>query len=253
MTLNFCESGEVLQPPEEFVDIVLDGVVRASAPLASKMVSDIDSKSAAATVLEEKREDELAPWFAEYRSELLRGLGWTDHEYFDHPVAVLLVASTSEPDIVNKLMGLLSLDALPPLFREGLLDPNMLKHYVLLHDNTQDPAAAEQAEATLRSIRETLGAAQCSLIRINSQAAPGAGPAQRPPDDIWTPCRPHAAKMDLSPDEKDRVRGVLLSRADIDGVRLFVKDFTLKALVPHLDKRVRLLNQQVGSPLTPNP
>jgi len=36
-------------------------------------------------------ENDLAPWFPTYRHELARGLRWTDHEYFDHPVAVLLV------------------------------------------------------------------------------------------------------------------------------------------------------------------
>ena len=87
-----------------------------------------------------------------------------------------------------------------------------------------------------------LGAAQCSLIRINSETpAPGAAP----PPDIWTQHRPHAAKMDAAAGEHARVRGALLSRDDVDGVRLFVKDFTLKALLPHLDKRVRLLDQQV--------
>jgi hypothetical protein len=110
MTLQFCESGEVAQPPEEFIDIVLDGVVRASATNARSMVSTIDSKETAAAVMEMKDEKDLAPWFAEYRTELLRGLRWTDHEYFDHPVAVLLIASASEGDVVNKLMSLLSLD-----------------------------------------------------------------------------------------------------------------------------------------------
>jgi hypothetical protein len=243
MNLHFCESGEVAQPPEEFVDIVLDGVVRSSAANAHKMASPVDSKEAAARLLEERDVDELAPWFGQYRQELARGLRWTDLEYFDHPVAVLLIGSASEPDLVNKLMALMALDALPPPFREGFMDPNMLKHYVLLHDNTLDAAVAEEAEVTLRGIREVFGAGQCSLIRINSQPPPA--PDARPPEDIWTPFRPHAAKMDMPAADSARVRGALLSPADIDGVRLFVRDFTLKALVPHLDKRVRLLNQQV--------
>ena len=51
--------------------------------------------------------------------------------------------------------------------------------------------------------------------------------------------------MDLSPAERTRVRGALLSRADVDGVRQFVRDLAHKALLPHMDKRVRLLNAQV--------
>jgi hypothetical protein len=242
--LNFCESGEVEQPPEEFVDIVLDGVVRASASNAHNMVSQIGDKATAAAIIEVKSEADLAPWFVEYYQELLRGLRCSDHEYFDHPIAVLLVASTTEPDIVQTFMSMISMGNLPPLYREGYIDPNMLKHYVLLHDNSSnDASAVEQAEATLRSIRETLGVGNCSLIRINSLPPPQ--PGAPPPEDIWTMHRPHAAKMDLSSAEKERVRGAHLSRADIDGVRAFVKDFALKALLPHMDKRVRLLNLQV--------
>ena len=101
MNLRFCESGEVAQPPEEFVDIVLDGVVRASAADARSRVSDVDGKEAAARLVQERDVDQLAPWFREYRQELTRGLRWTDLEYFDHPVAVVLVVSSCETDMVD--------------------------------------------------------------------------------------------------------------------------------------------------------
>ena len=52
MNLHFCESGEVAQPPEEFVDIVLDGVVRASAADARSKVSEVDGKEAAARLVQ---------------------------------------------------------------------------------------------------------------------------------------------------------------------------------------------------------
>ena len=101
MNLRFCESGEVAQPPEEFVDIVLDGVVRASAAEARSRVSEVDGKEAAARLVQERDVDQLAPWFREYRQELTRGLRWTDLEYFDHPVAVVLVVSSCETDMVD--------------------------------------------------------------------------------------------------------------------------------------------------------
>ena len=72
-------------------------------------------------------------------------------------------------------------------------------------------------------VREVLGAAQCSLIRINSETpAPGAPP----PQDMWTEHRPHAAKMAAGAGEHARVRGALLSRDDVEGVRLECREKT---------------------------
>ena len=174
MNIRFVESGEVEQAPEEFVDVLLDSVIASSASTAQGLIPKIQSKESAALVTQDKTERDLAPWFVDYREELQRGLRCSDHEYFDHPIAAILIVSSQEVDVVSregltlllstcasctdiltvrqisKLMALMSIDALPALFREGLMDPNMLKHYVLLHDNQEDGGAREQAEETLR-------------------------------------------------------------------------------------------------------
>jgi len=227
------------------------------------------------------------------------------------------------------------------------MDPNMLKHYVLLHDNTAGAEAAARAEETLKQVipqatpapcvraqlraqpadglsaqeagaaqmRETLGVACCSLIRVNS-APPGA----KPGIDIWSAYRPQAVTPAPAPlhararrepqgrpaarskladrhtlrgalvqtgDEPSIMRGALMSPEDRQGIERFVADFTAQArssrlskaltlpyscaccrqscgtvasrfshlyrypwvqgLVPHMDKRIRSLNQQVSS------
>jgi hypothetical protein len=48
--------------------------------------------------------------------------------------AGILVASSKDEEPINKLTDLFKMDQ-TPLLNEGAVDPKMLKHYVLLHDN----------------------------------------------------------------------------------------------------------------------
>jgi hypothetical protein len=48
--------------------------------------------------------------------------------------AGILVASSKDEEPINKLTDLFKMDQ-APLLSEGAMDPKMLKHYVLLHDN----------------------------------------------------------------------------------------------------------------------
>lgn len=94
----------------------------------------------------------------------------------------------------------------------------------------------------VRGIREAFGGSACSLLRINTQV-----PEKRtaPPVDMWTSSRPQAIRVMAPPAPEGRVLGALLSDEDIKAMQGLVNDLTLKALLPHIDKRVRSLNQQV--------
>lgn len=46
-----------------------------------------------------------------------------------------MVASSKDEEPINKFTDLFNMDQMPPLLNEGVMDPKMLKHYVLLHDN----------------------------------------------------------------------------------------------------------------------
>lgn len=52
----------------------------------------------------------------------------------------LLAVSSKDDDPINKFVDLFNSDQLPPLFNDGAMDPNILKHFVLVHDN-QDGTA----------------------------------------------------------------------------------------------------------------
>ena len=56
------------------------------------------------------------PWFSLYRRQLHRGLEFTEHEMFGHPVAFLIVSSTLEADPISSMKQLTSSAYLPAAF-----------------------------------------------------------------------------------------------------------------------------------------
>lgn len=79
------------------------------------------------------------PWFNFYRWEYLRALGVSDFEYFEHPVSILFAVSSDNPDNVNEEIRSLWDDKnLPAPFKSGQLDPNIPKHYLVVHDCQSD-------------------------------------------------------------------------------------------------------------------
>jgi hypothetical protein len=66
-------------------------------------------------------------------------LAFSEHEALDHPVACLLVVSSKDESPLSQFVDLFNGNQLPGLLNEGVMDPKILKHYVLLHD-VQDGA-----------------------------------------------------------------------------------------------------------------
>lgn len=49
--------------------------------------------------------------------------------------AGLLVVSSKDEQPINRFVDLFNTDQLPSLLNDGAMDPKILKHYLLLHDN----------------------------------------------------------------------------------------------------------------------
>ncbi|TYI32626.1 hypothetical protein ES332_A04G077200v1 [Gossypium tomentosum] len=92
-----------------------------------------------------RHESEILPtWFQFFNKELVRTLSFSDHEAFDHPVACLLVVSSCDEEPINRFLDLFNTIKLPSLLNDGAMDPKILKHYLLVHDN-QDGASEKLA------------------------------------------------------------------------------------------------------------
>ncbi|KAM3357419.1 trafficking protein particle complex subunit 8 [Capsicum galapagoense] len=184
------------------------------------------------TVLNSSQNEFLPLWFQYFNKELVRTVSFSEHEAFDHPVTCLLAVSSRDEDPINKFVDLFNTNQLPSLLNDGAMDPQILKHFVLVHDDEEIPL--ERATKTLAEMRSTFGANCCHLLCINS-SKDGSGEHEN----LWA-----AYKTDISDGQPLRS---FLSSDDVDELKKFIQDLSSKHIIPHMEQKIRLLNQQVSA------
>lgn len=55
-------------------------------------------------------------------------------------LAGLLAVSSKDEQPINRFVDLFNTNKLPSLLNDGAMDPKILKHYLLVHDNQDGPA-----------------------------------------------------------------------------------------------------------------
>ncbi|KAK2502004.1 hypothetical protein MC885_000630 [Smutsia gigantea] len=312
--LKIAVSNIVTQPPQPgAIRKLLNEVVSGSQPaegLVANVITagDYDLNISATT-----------PWFESYRETFLQSMPASDHEFLNHYLACMLVASSSEAEPVEQFSKLSQEQhriqhnsdySYPKWFI-----PNTLKYYVLLHDVS---AGDEQrAESIYEEMKQKYGTQGCYLLKINSRTSNRASDEQIP--DPWSqylqknsiqnqesyedgPCtvtsnknsdnsllsldgldnevkvdglpnnfRAHhplqldpSSDLSNSTDGPDHVKsasslyetkkantgiihGACLTLTDHDRIRQFIQEFTFRGLLPHIEKTIRQLNDQLIS------
>lgn len=184
------------------------------------------------SVLNSSQNEFLPSWFQYFNKELVRTVSFSEHEAFDHPVTCLLAVSSRDEDPINKFVDLFNINQLPSLLNDGSMDPKMLKHFVLVHDGEEVPL--ERATKTLAEMRSTFGANCCRLLCINSSKD-----GSEEHENLWA-----AYKTDISPGQQ---LCCFLSADDLDELKKFVHDLSSKHIIPHMEQKIRVLNQQVSA------
>ncbi|KAJ9554786.1 hypothetical protein OSB04_009400 [Centaurea solstitialis] len=182
----------------------------------------------------------LPTWFQFFNKELICSVSFSDHEAFDHPVACLLVVSSNDENPINKFVELFNTNQLPPLFNDGAMDPKIPKYFILVHDN-QD-GSSERATKLLTEMRNTFGSNDCRLLCINSSQD---GLVDHQPNP-WAPYVSAFLMMRFVASGGQHV-GRLLNNDDMDEFRDFVRDLSSKDIIPNMEQKIRILNQQVSA------
>ncbi|KAF7000779.1 hypothetical protein CFC21_016597 [Triticum aestivum] len=181
-----------------------------------------------------KPEAELCPlWIKRFNRELVRTLSFSDHETFDHPVACLLVVSSKDKEPISKFADLFNTNQLPPLLNEGIMDPQILKHYLVLHEQQDGPQ--EIAVNILAEMRTTLGVNDCKLLSINSSTQADGSDA----DNSWSTYKAHGLHNNEGT--------CFLNMDDLNEIKDFMQDFASNHIIPYMEQKIRVLNQQVAT------
>ncbi|XP_037661646.1 trafficking protein particle complex subunit 8 isoform X2 [Choloepus didactylus] len=308
--LKIAVSNIITQPPQSgAIRKLLSDVVSASQPAEGLVanvitVGDYDLNISATT-----------PWFESYRETFLQSMPASDHEFLNHYLACMLVASSSEAEPVEQFSKLSQEQhriqhnneySYPKWFI-----PNTLKYYVLLHDVS---AGDEQrADSVYEEMKQKYGTQGCYLLKINSRTSNRASDEQIP--DPWSQYlqknsiqnqesyedgpytitsnknsdsnllsldgldnevkdglpnnfRAHSLQLDQSSDPSNSfdgpdhvkssshetkktntgiIHGACLTLTDHDRIRQFIQEFTFRGLLPHIEKTIRQLNDQLIS------
>ncbi|KAK6944126.1 LOW QUALITY PROTEIN: TRAPP III complex, Trs85, partial [Dillenia turbinata] len=183
-------------------------------------------------VLNSPQSEILPSWFQFFNDELVRTFSFSDHEAFDHPVACLLVVSSEEEEPINKFVDLFNTNRLPSLINDGAMDPKILKHYLLVHDN-QDHTTEKTAKI-LTEMRGTFGSNDCSLLCINSSE----DGSEEHKDILWA---------STGNDSDSDHLGSFLNIDDINEIRGLMQDLSIKHIIPYMEQKIRILNHQVSA------
>ncbi|DBA74127.1 hypothetical protein WJX77_012500 [Trebouxia sp. C0004] len=245
LKLRFYNCQNMFAPKEEDANAYLDKVLTEAATTVAA-----DSAPDVPTDLTKGQLNLQAPWFEAYRREFLRTMTFADHETFDYPVACLLVMHAHAADPLQAYGDLFRSAPLPPLMRQGIMEPNILKHYLLLHDDAAGlPGGFPKSEERLRQMQASLGSTNCHLLRINTGKAESNSNIGY--EGLW---RAHirgtlpgggAGEPQGRPRVPPQGYGAGLSTNDMEGVARFLEEFAVRVLLPHLEVRVRSLNHQV--------
>ncbi|CAO1623963.1 unnamed protein product [Sympodiomycopsis kandeliae] len=237
--------------PEEVVDVI-NSMVAAGARTVDYAVASIDisGKEGLQRVTQSNLE-EVTPWFADARNSILQSKAVNRHETFGHPVAVLLTVSTRSADPLNAFSSLFSATQTQncDVFQNSpFVDPNILRYYVLLHDESQG-ADIEESKTLLESVKKIYGL-NCCILPIN--CASGASTSAEI-GNIWKNVlapspQLHSRRIDDTQAESpDLTFAAALNDEDVKRLKGFVRELVAQGLVPWMERCVSQWNEFIAA------
>ncbi|ORZ15022.1 ER-golgi trafficking TRAPP I complex 85 kDa subunit-domain-containing protein [Absidia repens] len=92
--------------------------------------------------------------------------GMTEHETFDHPVAMLIAISSANPDPMGAIMQLYNPNVPSFTVDKPYVDTNILRYYVLIHDPQQ--TTLEQSQEIFDKMKKSFGL-HCHMLTLDSR------------------------------------------------------------------------------------
>ncbi|KMU85889.1 hypothetical protein CIHG_03418 [Coccidioides immitis H538.4] len=218
---------EVLEKHLESADQPLDSWVRGSDP---------SSKSSPPP----------SPLYKVFLRRLLSSVSQTPHETFTHAVACVIAISSHTPAPLESLRQLYSQtsqgDKKPPPW----VHPEYLRYYVLVHDEDNDDIA--QSTALFDQMKRHFGL-HCHLLRLRSnQCVLTDDDSTIFPTPEWLSPVEDLISMGKQESLIDvEAEPSYLFESDVTAIKSFVRELVAQSVIPHMENRVALWNDQVAS------
>lgn len=104
------------------------------------------------------------PWILDFLSTLLDCCRFGESDLLDHPLAILLIVSSNDPDPIHRFDELTQKVLSRKCFAQKTFSQSIPFFYLLVHSND----SMVNADEIFYSMKSSFNASQCELIHINS-------------------------------------------------------------------------------------
>ncbi|KAJ8941445.1 hypothetical protein NQ318_016077 [Aromia moschata] len=164
------------------------------------------------------------PWFEAWRETFLRVQYPSDHEFTKHFLSCVLVVSSSDNNpaetFIELSQSLNQVQSTTPGKLPKWFSSNVLKYYVILHDNVEGNSTI--ANKAFESIKISYGATNCFLLRMNSRPIRSVNTEHLP--DPWSQFIASQIELKDSKDVQDITSNIMKTSLEIGQEAEEVKD-----------------------------
>lgn len=201
------------------------------------------------TYMDDSADDEdarlggMSPYYKIFLSRLLSTKQVSPHETFVHPVACVIAISSSEPTPIERLRHLYQQTSQGNRALPSYANPEYLRYYVLVHDEDRDDFT--KSSALFDQMKRHFGL-HCHLLRIRSQVClPSDDGSVEVPTCEWYSTADDMARLESADNLLDASPHV--HDSDVQSIKAFVRELTAQSVIPHMESRISLWNDQVAS------
>jgi trafficking protein particle complex subunit 8 len=189
---------------------------------------------------------QMSPYYRLFLSRLLSAGTFSTHETFLHPVACVIAISSRNEAPIETLRQLYAQTAQGSKVLPPYVNPEYLRYYVLVHDEDRDDMA--KSSALFDQMKRHFGL-HCHLLRLRSYEC-------LPMDDDSVElqaCEWLSPAEDLNRlNETENLVNMdihlpQLFESDVTALKSFVRELVAQSVVPHMENRIALWNDQVAS------
>lgn len=189
---------------------------------------------------------QMSPYYRLFLSRLLSATTFSPHETFLHPVACVIAISSRNEAPIETLRQLYAQTARGSKVSPSFVNPEYLRYYVLVHD--EDRGDIAKSSALFDQMKRHFGI-HCHLLRLRSdECLPSDDDSMEVPPCEWTSPAEDLASLNETDSLIDmEIHLPHLFESDFAALKCFVRELVAQSVVPHMENRVALWNDQVAS------
>jgi trafficking protein particle complex subunit 8 len=181
-----------------------------------------------------------------YLSRLLQANAISAHEAFLHPTCTVIVITSATPQPIETLRNLYQQTAQGSRTLPPYANSEYLRYYLLVHDEDRDDFA--KTSALFDQMKRHFGL-HCHLLRLRSAEPSSQDELEPAPTCEWlSPSEELAqnARNRKSIDAEEAPTSHVFS-SDASAIRAFLRELVAQSVVPHMEQRIAIWNEQVAS------